>query len=445
MANTKIRQGLEELIAKGKAALEKKAQGGNFDEKAFQEKLEKRLAEERQKMLSENRKGTFEMDKEDRDPSELVMAKSADAKVREFQKWNDDVLLTSVLLKKHPTQLKLFRKRFEEFRGVSELRKAMDTATASEGAEWIPTDFSSDLIDKVRLATKVPALFPEIQMPTPTFKLPAVASDGAVYLVNENTADTGQTKPTASTPGTRVVTLTAKKLGSANRYSQELVEDSIIPILDFIKNNMAIAWADALEDVVLNGDTTSTHQDADVTSALDHRKAWKGLRKLALGGATTTTSLTAVPTIAELRTMRAKMGRYGVDPSKLALICSAKGYLKLLSVAEIITVDKYGPGATILSGELAKLDGIPVIVSGKMRDDLGAAGVNDATTNAKGALLLVYLPAFIRGIRRRMTSWSRYEGEFDQTVLVTMMRADFQPLFDEASEPIATLGVNWAV
>lgn len=445
MGNTKLRKSLEELVAAGKTALEKKAAGGTFDEKGFRAELEKRLGEERQKLVAEGRKGSFAMDQDDRNPSELVMAKSADPRVQEFQKWNDDVLITSVLMRKHPSQLKLFRKHYDEYRGVSELKKAMDTATASEGLEWIPTDFSSDLYDKVRLATKVPGLFPEINMPTPTYKLPAVASDGSVYLVPENTADTGQTKPTASTPGTRAVTLTAVKLGSAVRYSGELAEDSIVPVLDFIKNNMAIAWADAFEDATLNGDTTGTHMDADVTSSTDNRKAWKGLRKLSLAGGASTTALTATPTAVELRTMRSKMGKYGVDPSKLVWICSAKGYMKLLGMAEVITVDKYGPNATVLTGELAKFDGIPIIVSAKMRDDLNNVGVNDSTTNTKGALLLVHVPSFIKGMRRRMTSWSRYEGEFDQTVLVTMMRGDFQPLYDAATEPIAALGVAWSV
>lgn len=444
MANTQLKKELAETLAEvRKAVAAKNAAGAPIDSKAMEEAINKRMAQERQRILSEARLGDFRMDQSDRNPQELVVAKSNSAEVKEFQKWNDDVLLTATLLRKHPSTLKIFQKRVAEFRGVSELKKAMDTSTANEGTDWIPTDFSSDLIDRVRLATLVPGLFPEIQMPTPTYKLPAVKEDGAVYLVSENTADSGQSEPTASTPKTRNVTLTATKLGSAVRISTELEEDSIVPALDFIKNNMATAWANALEDAVINGDTTATHQDADVTSSADHRKAWKGLRKHSI--AASDVSLTAVPTIAELRSMRSKMGVYGRDVEKLVFIASLKGYMKLLSVAEFLTVDKYGPNATVLSGELGKIDGIRVIVSGKMRDDLNASGVNDSTTNTKGLLLLVYVPAFIRGIRRRMTSWSDYEGKFDQTVLVSFMRADFQPVYVTTTENVVVKGVNWAV
>lgn len=444
MGMTKIKADLAETLAQARKALLEKSKGNSaLDSEQVEKMINKRLAEERQRFLAEARTGDFRMDDSDRNPSDLVVSKAMSEDHKEFQKWNDDVLLTATLLKKHPTRLKLFQKRIGEFRGVSELKKAMDTATANEGQEWIPTDFSADLIDRVRHATLVPALFAEIQMPSPTYKLPAVQSDGSVYLVSENTADSSQDEPTASTPKSRQVTLTATKLGSAVRVSRELEEDSIIPVMDFIKNNMATAWADALEDAVINGDTTGSHQDADVTSSADHRKAWKGLRKLSI--AANDTSLTGTPTIVELRTMRSKMGVYGRDPNKLAWICSTKGYMKLLGVAEFLTVDKYGPNATVLSGEIGKIDGIRVIVSGKMRDDLNASGVNDATSNTKGLLLLVYLPGFVRGSRRRMTSWSDYEGKFDQTVLVTMMRADFQPLYVPTTENLVVKGVNWAV
>jgi len=50
------------------------------------------------------------------------------------------------------------------------------------------------------------------------------------------------------------------------------------------------------------------------------------------------------------------------------------------------TVDKYGQFATVLNGELGKIDGIPVIVSEKIRENLNASGVYDGTTTTKTLL-----------------------------------------------------------
>ena len=53
----------------------------------------------------------------------------------------DDLYILSNFLKCDPRSLKLW-KTYES--DVSELRKAMDTQTAAEGFEWIPTGFSTE-------------------------------------------------------------------------------------------------------------------------------------------------------------------------------------------------------------------------------------------------------------------------------------------------------------
>jgi hypothetical protein len=68
-----------------------------------------------------------------------------------------------------------------------------------------------------------------------------------------------------------------------------------------------------------------------------------------------------------LRGNRKKMGKYGVDPNELAHILSINEYIDLLSDTAVFTLEKYGPNATILTGELAKVDNVPVIVSEAVR------------------------------------------------------------------------------
>jgi HK97 family phage major capsid protein len=353
-------------------------------------------------------------------------------------------MILSQLTEKHPTQLNYFRKgveRFQKSRGNSELRKAMDTATAAEGQEWVPTGYSADMYDRVRLANKVGELFAEVKMPWPIYKLPIGGADATVYLQGEATSDT-PTKIPASTPGTSGATLTAKKLAARVLFSEEFVEDSIVPVLDYVKNRIANGVSTGFEDAFLNGDADGTHQDSDTQAGAANlvAKAWDGLRKAT---ASRNTNLTATPTITELRSLRASMGKYGKDVSKLVWICGIKGYYKLMNVAEFLTVDKYGPGATILSGEVGKIDNIPVIVSEKIREDLNATGVYDGVTTDKAILLLVHTPSFLRGLRRGIMVKGRYDEENDQNILVVTWRGAFSCLFNSATEQVAAKGVNW--
>jgi HK97 family phage major capsid protein len=323
---------------------------------------------------------------------------------------------------------------------ASALRKAMDTATSEEGLEWIPTGFSSELIQKVKLALKVAALHSRIAMPMNPFKLPIDGADAAAYLAAESTSDTAA-KITASTPGTKNVTFDAVKLACRVLVSTELEEDSVVAILPLLRDKIVQALAEAQENATINGDTAATHQDGDVTDAADVRKAWDGYRKLAIVSAKVSLSTF---NIAGLRTLRASMSKYGVNPNNLAWIAGVKVFHKLLSLAEALTVDKYGANATILSGELAKLDGIPVIVSEFVREDLNASGVYDGVTTNRTVLPLVYRPAFLYGDRRAITLRVSQElyMESDQDVAIATQRLDFQPVQDASAEPIVALGYN---
>ncbi len=357
----------------------------------------------------------------------------------ELQSRRDDIYLASKLLRRDPRRLKMWS---EFARETSALRKAMDTATSEEGLEWIPTGFSGELVRKVKLALKVAALHGRIAMPTNPFKLPIDGADAIAYLTAESTSDSAS-KITASTPGTGNITFDAVKLACRVLVSTELEEDSVVAVLPLLRDKIVQALAEAQENATVNGDTAGTHMDSDVTSSSDVRKAWEGYRKLALSSAKVDC---ATFNIANLRAIRAAMGKYGVNPNNLAWIAGISVFNKMLGLDEVITLDKYGDNATILTGELAKLDGIPVVVSEFIREDLNASGVHDGVTTSKTVLPLVYRPAFLYGDRRNITLRVSHElyMETDQDVAIATQRLDFQPVQDAASEPVVGLGYNIA-
>jgi len=342
----------------------------------------------------------------------------------EFQKKADDLYILGSLLNTNARKTGLYNKYAED----EEFVKAMDS---TEMEDWVPTSLSARLQEKIELALKVAALHDRIPMPTQPYDLPYVAGQTTAYIAGEATEEDSP-RFKKSSMGSGKVQFNAKKIAVRVLFTEELTEDSLVPILPLLKKDIVKAVARAIEDATVNGDTSGVHQDTDVVDARDARKAWMGYRKLAQ----TTLDFSNTLTLTQLRTFRGGMGIYGVDVPDLALICSIGGYLKLLEVPEVRTLEKYGPKATVITGELAKIDNIPIIVTEKMRDDLNATGVYELAATQTG-LVLIYTPALLYGDRRIITVKTDFDIERDQNIMVCTQRLAFSRVFADTEKFVA--------
>lgn len=342
---------------------------------------------------------------------------AANPKEIEFQKKADDLYLLGTLLKTNPRKTRLFKNYSED----EEFAKVMDTEGESE---WVPTQLSARLQEKIELALKVAALHDRIPMPTQPYDLPYIAGQTTAYIAGEAVdEDSPRFKKSAVTAGK--VQFNAKKIAVRVLFTEELTEDSLIPILPLLKKDITKAVARAIEDATVNGDTSGTHQDTDVVDDRDARKAWMGYRKIAQA----TMDFNNTLSLTNLRSFRGLMGVYGVDVPDLALVCSIGGYLKLLEIEQVRTLEKYGPKATVITGELAKIDNIPIIVTEKMRDDLTIAGVYDGIDVSRTGLVLIHKPSVLYGDRRIITVKTDFDIERDQNILVCTQRLAFSTVF----------------
>ena len=325
-----------------------------------------------------------------------------------------------------------------EIQNHTDLRRALDS---TQNADFIPTQFSASLLDDVRLQLKVAALFQRLQLPRSPFTNPVKGARQVAYLVGESTSDSSNKIPT-SDPISKNMTFTAVKFAVRNLFSDEFAEDSIVPVLPWVRSELVQAMADAEEDAIQNGDNASTHQHSDVTAANDRRKAYDGL--LLHSGASAGAAAVDIGTLstANLRSIRKKMGRFGVDSSNLAWVTSISGYIQMLSLTEVMTVDKYGAMATVLSGEMGKFDGAPIVVSEFSRQDLNATGTYDATTITKTNILLVSTPSFLIADFGAAKAESDRDIETQQTIVVTSRRTDFQQIHTPGSSE-ETVGVGY--
>lgn len=359
-----------------------------------------------------------------------ALVRNSESDIRHFQEKADQLVILSAALKVNPRSTKFYAEEY-----VPALR-AIDTATTAEGTEWVPRDLSSALIERVNLDLMVAALFPQVVMPTQPFDIPAKSvSRQRLGKAAEQTADTGQTGFKIVTPGTRKVTLTAVKFAGEALTSKEAEEDAIVAILPFLQEELLEYLGADIEDALVNGDTTGTHMDSDTTSSDDPRKVWNGLRKLALTAAKTD-GANADLTTAMLLVNRKKMGKYGTRTGPLAHIVSMAGYVALLADTSVQTLDKYGVAATILTGELGKAHGVPIVVSEYVRQDMNATGVYDGTTTNRSAALTVNKNSYVMGERRGMTVQVLRElyAEYDQDAIIATVRKAFAARFTAATE-----------
>ena len=363
-------------------------------------------------------------------------AKSQDEDMAELFQLQDAVQILS-FMKRRDSNFDV--KNTETFKRMQELyqRKTYEgyDGGAGTGAAWVPTGYSPDLIWKFELERMLASKFEIVQMPNDPFRIPRQTSRGKIYKKSRGVA------VTKSKAGDDYVTLSTTTLAGYQSVAYEMEEDAIIAMIPFIRTDLAQDMADGEENLLLNGDTTATHQDSDCTEADDALTSWKGLRKLSKDGSDTYDFGGADPTLLALRAMRSQMSKYGINPRRLLYVVGPVGLVHLLNVDEVQTLDKYGPSATVITGEIGRIDGVPILTSGYIREDLNASGNYDGATKKFTGIQLVNPSGFIIGRRRAPLMESFHDVIAGSDELVVSMREDFKKRYP-STEPLSMWGYN---
>lgn len=310
--------------------------------------------------------------------------------------------------------------------------KAFGIDSGDAGYEWIPTMVSDSYIDEYNLERKVAGLFQEIKMPSNPFEYPVLSNGAIATKLSE-----ASKKATPDTFSTSVIQFNAVKLSNQYELPEELQEDSAVDVMKVIRQELIEGQEKAMEIAILEGDTTGTHQHTNTQipgqsgspAADSPERVFMGLRKRALAASLKVDCSAANVTEAKLSSGRKLLGKFGVNPAELALICSPQGYNQLLQLDDVRTLEQYGPQAPVLSGELAKYEGMPVIVSEWLREDTDATGVNGATpnNNIKLSMLLVNRKRFFCGLRRAIqVRVENFRTQYDVWDMVSFSRRAFQ-------------------
>ena len=316
-----------------------------------------------------------------------------------------------------PAALRAAEKRFERHpyaqsmlrahsRAIDSTSRALTSTGSATGDELVPTLEASALWMDINLQTQVAPQIPTIAMPSNPFDIPTQLGDVSWFPGTENTT------ATESTPATAKKTLTAYELVSQVSFSFSIEEDSIIAVLPEIRSGLVRNAAEVLDDVILNADTTAANSinadGATIATSTANKAQWligyDGLRHAALVDNTSqANNHNAAVSDDAFNEIRAKLGKYGTRPSECVWIMDVNTFIRAQGISNFRTMDKLGPNATILTGQLGAISGIPVIASELMRlADTDGKVTSAGNGTDTGTILLVNKTQWYQGFRRDM-------------------------------------------
>ena len=286
---------------------------------------------------------------------------------------------------------------------------------ATYGDEWIGVTYSTQLWDKIRLATPIVGRIPTVTVPqgSESVSIPLLGASPTFYKVAQATAqdaNPGRTTATYTTGklGTTAQSLTVSKLGAAVNWTSELDEDSFIPWVQELRRDLTNEAAEILEHLVIDGDTVTTATTninciggTPATTAV--YLVMNGFRKLALVTNTANSrSAGTLDVLDYLETLKLMGlgGRNAADRNAVSFITDMHTAWKSLELAEVKTRDVFS-APTIENGVLVGIFGRDVIASPNMHranqdatyglkaNTAGKVDLDTASNNTTGSILAV--------------------------------------------------------
>jgi HK97 family phage major capsid protein len=309
------------------------------------------------------------------------------------------------------------------------------------GDEWVPALWTPELWDLVRNEARVLPLFRQVEVPGESLTIPVLDSGTTVYKVAQTDDQAELDLPNAAATMTKAntgqVTLTPVKGVAWLGFTEELIEDSIVPILTTMQQVLAADLAEQIDEILISGDTDTTTTNISDTGNGAIATSWRllmvnGLRDYAFANSNTSDrgALTAEDFTAVMALLGTN-GAFALDPDKLVWVVDPGVYRKLLTLGELITMDKAGGFATMFNGRVTLVFGSQVIVSDKYgATDANGKIHNTAANNTKGSFVLArpdrWRVGFGRRVRMEVPARDVTQIVTDTRHLIASFRVDFK-------------------
>jgi HK97 family phage major capsid protein len=374
-----------------------------------------RLVEDLQKRLDAAETSTL---KAVEDLRAEVKEKQAELEALQKSKmtFEDKKAVDSISYKEKETAVLLAKatgKKIEETKAFQNLVTKFGAHIPS--ATW-ELEVSTNMQDEIRRALVVAPVFARsVTMNNPVMRIPVNPEAGYANWVLEAAYKADTSSGTAQDHALKEVNLTAYKLATKEYLGSEEEDDSIIPLLPLVRDAMVRRNAKAWDKALLRG----AGAGADPI---------KGIATCAAAAETLSVAVANSATIANLIAMRRKLGTLGLNPQELVFVVSNEVYYDLLDDTAFQTMDKVGTNATLITGQVGAVAGIPVILSGEF----------EAKAATKVGAVLVNQNNFLIGAYKGLRVESDYSVEAQKRILVASQRVGFQQIATVDGNGVAT-------
>lgn len=322
--------------------------------------------------------------------------------------------------------------------------RAMDTAETGFGLELVGVDYANQLWEAARNNDGILEKIPTVPMGAASGYVPIDGDLPEMLFVGESTTNSASNYGSSKTGSGRAA-LSAKKFTIQSIWSGELDEDALITYTPFIRRNVAMSAALYSGSAMYNGDNTNAgtgninSDDADPADT-KHYLAFDGIRHYWLVDATGQgKDMAGALDIREITRARGKLNagdddvdnlikniNWGIRAQDLLCVTDWDTYMGMLNFDEVRTLERYGALATIVTGELGRVDGIPIIspsYASKTEAD-GKASTTEAS-NTKGQVTVFNPGGFLAGVRRETQLFFDRIQRTDQFLLELYTRRGF--------------------
>lgn len=299
------------------------------------------------------------------------------------------------------------------------------------------SNFSSNIYTEMEQQLVIAPMFNRLAVDAKTFRVPVADedTDGDVAMFKSGTFATGigdtTNVPTSNQNTISAVEFTPHKFMATTHLAKDEEEDTVLPLLDFLRAAATRRLARAIDKSILRGTGALAGFTASPTNSISagtgYASVIEGITNLTADASleVSTGSSTDKVDPSDIAAARTAMGKYGLQlGNDLVYVTSIEGYNNLVTTSDFRTVDKFGPNATYLTGSVGAVYGIPIAIS-EFLDGVGATG------NHLGVLL--YKPGFMIAERRGIEIESEYEPRQQVTAMYMSTRFDFKALTTNSS------------
>lgn len=317
--------------------------------------------------------------------------------------------------------------------------RAMDTAESGYGQQLIGAQYVHELWRGAQAEARIFGLIRKFDMTAPTAYLPVQATLPVVKYVGESTVANAARYASTKT-GSNRVQVDARKLLMLQAWSYELDEDSLIPMMEFLREEATRSWAHHMDSILLNGDTTDAAtgninlDDANPDNDLFYL-AFDGIRH---GGLVDNTNnrkdVAGALTIDEFRAQKGRMldapfkhdWSHPNDPNDLVYVADPETADAVSFLDEALTYDKIGDRATMLTGQQARILNHPLIASMDISKTEADGKVSTtAANNVKGQLVTFNRRGYVVGTKSQMQVETDRDVQTQQNFIVWSTRVGF--------------------